>query len=62
MYIGHLREHASDGDARRRKLILENIYKDTFGLNEDGFLMKSEIDDRYPLIIVQDLIHVGKKL
>jgi hypothetical protein len=62
MPIGPLRGHASDDDARRRKLMLESIYKGTFGLNEDGFLMKSEIVDGHPLIMVQDPIHVGKKL
>ena len=60
--VGPLRGHASDGDARRRKLMLESIYKGTFGLNEDGFLMKSEVVDGHPLIMVQDPIHLGKKL
>ena len=40
MTIGPLRGHANDGDARRRKLMLESIYKGTFGLNEDDLLMK----------------------
>jgi len=38
--VGSLRGHASDGDANRRKFILEIIYKATFGLNKDGFLIK----------------------
>jgi len=60
--IGPLRRHANDGDARRRKLMLKSIYEGTFGLNEDGFLMKSKVVDGHPVIMVQDPIHVGKKL
>jgi len=62
MPIGPLRGHASDGDTRRKKLILKSIYKGIFGLNKDGFFMKSEIVDGHPLIMVQDPIHVGNKL
>ena len=62
MPIGPLRGHASDGDAKRRKLMLESIYKGTFGLNEDGFFMKSDIVDGHPLIMIQDPIRIGKKL
>ena len=62
MPIGPLRGHASDGDAKRRKLMLESIYKGTFGLNEDDFLMKSDIVDGHPLIMIQDPIRMGKKL
>jgi len=60
--VGPLRGHANDGDVRRRKLMLENIYKGTFGLNEDGFLMNSKVVDGHLLIMVQDPIHMGKKL
>jgi len=60
--VGPLKGHASDGDARRRKLMLESIYKGIFGLNEDGYLMKSKVVHGHPLIMVQDPIHVGKKL
>lgn len=32
--------------------MLESIYKGTFEFNEDGFLIKSEIIDRHPLIMI----------
>ena len=61
MPIGLFSGHASDGDAKRRKLMLESIYKGIFGLKKVGFFMKSEIVDGHPLIMLQDPIHVGKK-
>jgi len=51
MVVGPFTGHASDGNAKRRKLMLKSIYKGSFGMNEDGFLMKSEIIDGHPLMV-----------
>ena len=60
--VGPLRGHASDGDSKRRKLMLESISKGTYGLKVDGFLMCAEVVDGAPMIMMQDPLHVGKKL
>ena len=60
--VGPLRGHASDGDSRRRKLMLDSISRGTYGLKVDGFLMCAEVVDEAPLIMMQDPLHVGKKL
>ena len=44
-FIGPLQDHASDGDNRRRKLMLESISRGTYGLKIDEFLMCAEIVD-----------------
>ena len=42
--------------------MLESISWGTYGLKIDGFLMCAEIVDEAPLIMMQDPLHVGKKL
>lgn len=59
--VGPLCEHASDGDARRRKLMLESIGRGSYGLKTEGILILGEVVERRPMIM-QDAYHIGKKL
>jgi hypothetical protein len=60
--IGVLVAHASDGDRRRVKCMLQSIDRGTYGLDCQGFVMKAEVVDGYPILMDQDPFHVGKKL
>ena len=60
--VGPLCGHASDEDARRRKLMLESIGRGSYGLKTEGFLMLGEVVDGRPMIMIQDTYHIGKKL
>ena len=62
LIVDLLMESASNDNARRRKLLLDNIYKGISGINEDDFSTKSKIIDVHPLIMVQYPIHVGKEI
>ena len=42
--------------------MLDSISRGTYGLKVDGFLICAEIVDEASLIMMQDLLHVGKKL
>lgn len=54
--VGVVIGHASDGDSKRRKLMLESINRGTYGLNVPGFTMRAENE-----LMDQDVIHGGKK-
>lgn len=62
MVVGPLMRHISDGDVKMIILMFKSIYNNTFGFNENGWFIKSEIVCKHPLIITQELIHMGKKL
>jgi hypothetical protein len=60
--VGVLIGHGSDGDSKRRKLMLESISRETVGLKSPSFTMKAEVRaGGYPLLMDQDVIHGGKK-
>jgi hypothetical protein len=61
--IGPLQGHALDGDASRwQKLMLGSISKGTYGLKVQGFLMCAKMEDNSRIIMMQNPLHVGKKL
>ncbi|GAQ78082.1 hypothetical protein KFL_000070500 [Klebsormidium nitens] len=60
--IGVLVSHASDGDRRRVKCMLQSIARGTYGLECPGFIMKAEVVNGYPVMMDQDPFHIGKKL
>jgi hypothetical protein len=41
--VGPLVAHASDGDARRRKVMTDSIRRGTYGLDQPGFIFKGEV-------------------
>jgi hypothetical protein len=41
--------------------MLDSIYKGSYSLDLDTFLMKAEMQGNIPMIMMQDLYHVGKK-
>lgn len=55
--VGVLVGHGSDGDSKRRKLMLESIGRGTEGLDCPSFTMKAEKNS----LSDQDAIHGGKK-
>jgi hypothetical protein len=60
--VGVLIGHASDGDSKRRKLMLESISRGKAGLKTPSFTMKAEVKaDGNCLLMNQDVIHGGKK-
>jgi hypothetical protein len=60
--VGVLVSHASDGDRRRVKCMLQSIEKETYGLDCPGFIMKAELVNGYPVLMDQDAFHIGKKV
>jgi hypothetical protein len=42
--------------------MLDNISKGTYGLKVQGFLMCAKMVDNIPIIMMEDPLHVGKKL
>jgi hypothetical protein len=61
--IGPLQGHALDGDTNWRwKLMLDSISKGTYGLKVQGFLMCAKMVDNSLIILMQNPLHVGKKL
>jgi hypothetical protein len=42
--------------------MLDNIAKGTYGLKVQGFLMCVKMVDNTPIIMMQDPLHVGKKI
>jgi hypothetical protein len=62
--VGPLVLHASDGDARRQKLMLDGCVGGTYGLNQPGFAFKGVIRGThgYVQLYCQDPSHGGKKM
>ncbi len=57
--VGPLQGHASDGNNRRQKLMLDNICKGTYNLRIQGFLMCVEMVNTILAIMMQDPLHLG---
>jgi hypothetical protein len=60
--LGALISHASDGDRRRVKCMLQSIGRGTYGLASPAFIMKAEVINGLPILMDQDPFHIGKKL
>jgi hypothetical protein len=61
--IGPLISHASEGDARRRKLMVDGCEGGTNGLNQPGFTFKARLGRNGWLVLYcQDPPHGGKKM
>lgn len=62
--VGPLVSHASDGDARRRKLMLDASEGGTYGLAQPGFTLKGVVKGTQGLVQLycQDPPHGGKKM
>jgi len=62
-YISPLQGHALNGDiSRQQKLMLDNISKGTYDLKVQRFLMCTKMVDNSLIIMMQNPLHVGKKL
>jgi hypothetical protein len=59
--VGPLVAHASDGDARRRKVMTDSIRRGTYGLDQPGFIFKGEVKNGRKILQDQDAPHSGKK-
>jgi hypothetical protein len=60
--IGPLQGHALDGDTNRRRKLMDSISKGTYGLKVQSFLMCAKMVDNSLIIMMQNPLHVGKKL
>jgi hypothetical protein len=60
--VGPLIAHASDGDKKRVRCMLDSLEKGTYGLDTPSFIMAAETQRGLPLLMDQDFIHDAKKL
>lgn len=61
-HLGPIVAHASDGDNRRRSLMLQYCKRGSYGLDSPSFIFCGDKDGDDVLLMDQDSIHVAKKL
>jgi hypothetical protein len=59
--VGPLISHASDGDKRRVKCMVDSAKRGTYGPDRPDFLVKAEMENGLPLLMDQDPPHCAKK-
>lgn len=59
--VGPLIAHASDGDKKRVKCMVESSERGTYGPDVPGFTLKAEVLDGLPMLMDQDFPHGAKK-
>jgi hypothetical protein len=60
--VGPLIAHASDGDKKRVKCMVESLERGEYGLDKPSFVMRAEVVGGRPLLMDQDSLHCAKKL